>query len=112
MKVAFDAPGAHPSGSVHWLRLSHRPGDAVLHTQSELVACLAEGVGLGAEPEPELGLWSCIFGYCEALATHRDPARRFALFPVRPTQHVLQYCCGRCPQPGGAAGSAAGNRCR
>ena len=29
-----------------------------------------------------MALWSCVAGYCEALSTHKDPTRRYRIFPV------------------------------
>ncbi|KAG7370557.1 Menin domain family protein [Nitzschia inconspicua] len=85
-----------PQDSLHWQMLNHQPGDGLLTDQVSLLRSFGNDLGrIDADLSETvnhdtrdwhynlvLATWSCIFGYCEALATHKDPLRRFDLFPV------------------------------
>jgi Menin len=94
-----------PQDSLHWQHLHHLPGDALLADAPSLLQTLqddlyqveknTESTAVDSQPSADgrkskaildtrmlLATWSCIFGYCEALTTHKDPLRRFDIFPV------------------------------
>ena len=87
-RVVLVQSSVHPNNSAHWQSLSHQPSDWHINTKAELIECLRQDLataGGGASSTDSaqlLAKWSCISGYCEALATHKDEARRYCPFPM------------------------------
>ena len=106
-KGAFllDYPSDHPNQSLHWSNLHHLPSDVLLNDIEELKIYFQNAIdNLQKESKSEpnkisasvtklsdkmhknasfqLGIWSCIAGYCEALSTHKDKSKRFSIFPI------------------------------
>jgi hypothetical protein len=87
----YDDPVTPPSESLHWSGLVHEPNDRLIKNLDELKAQFQADV-VGAETNAQasrsksdgqvLALWSCILGYCEALATHKNTDRRFNIYPI------------------------------
>jgi hypothetical protein len=87
---AQDARLQAPQQSSHWQSLNHHDEEDVhlLDQESllqsfrrDLDTCEASD-GASASIKHLLAIWSCILGYCEALATHKDPLKRYSVFPV------------------------------
>lgn len=88
----YDDPVTPPSESSHWSGLVHEPNDRLLTNLDQLKAQFQ--ADLSAEKNAQasrsrsksdghlLALWSCILGYCEALATHKNADRRFSIYPI------------------------------
>ena len=75
-----------PQSSEHWKQLPHQPGDELLNSSQELLICFREMLKSENDesspqlPPETLAVWSCLMGYCEALATHKQ--RRYRIFPI------------------------------
>jgi hypothetical protein len=88
LELDDDGDLENPQSSLHWQSLDHQNGDAVLKDIPELVECLRshlKNLPLDTMSEDQqdihkLALWSCLAGYVEALATHKQ--RRYRIFPV------------------------------
>lgn len=66
---------------------------AMINSHEELISAFQRDVASFASSSSsdnytKLAIWSCVIGYCEALATHKDAARRYALYPI--PMHALQ----------------------
>ena len=86
-RVVLAQSSVHPQNSAHWQSLSHQPSDRHINTRAELIECLRQDLiaasgACSTDSAQLLAKWSCISGYCEALATHKDEARRCCAFPV------------------------------
>lgn len=89
-RVIYDSPSKGPTESSHWKRLlTHSTADpnekGLINSHEQLVSAFKSdvcSVGNNVESYTKLATWSCIIGYCEALATHKDEGRRYFLFPV------------------------------
>ena len=83
-----------PQESEHWQSLVHEESDVLIHTLEELkdrfrsdflahTMCTKnkdiDSSSNGGEP---MAFWSCLVGYCEALATHKEESRRYNIFPI------------------------------
>ena len=83
-----------PQESGHWQSLVHEESDNLIHTVEELKDRFRSDVlthttcankkdvnsnNNGGEP---MAFWSCLVGYCEALATHKESSRRYKIFPI------------------------------
>ena len=92
----YDDPSTPPAESSHWNGLDHHPNDRMIGNLDELKAQFRADVEAGllerkAQESQQtnskrdgqvLALWSCILGYCEALATHKNEERRFDIYPI------------------------------
>ena len=78
-RVSFDECTASPRNSLHWESLHHQPDDELLQNLDDLNESFRSDLSSRADGEI-LALWSCIAGYCEALATHKE--RRYQIFPI------------------------------
>ncbi|KAL7533410.1 hypothetical protein ACHAXR_005213, partial [Thalassiosira sp. AJA248-18] len=89
-RVVYDNPLVDPLTSLHWKRLEsdlpeNNDGD-MIHTHEELIHAFQSDVNSFKSNDTKenhylkLAVWSCVIGYCEALATHKDA--RYSLFPV------------------------------
>ncbi|CAJ1947387.1 unnamed protein product [Cylindrotheca closterium] len=83
-RVTFDdgddcAENDGPQNSAHWQSLNHKEvTDQVLHNMNDLISCFRKE---SAHPtKTTLAVWSCVAGYCEALATHKE--KRYSIFPI------------------------------
>lgn len=83
-RISFDDGGDHaenddPQNSAHWQSLNHKADtDHLLNNRDELISCFRKE---SAHPtSTTLAVWSCVAGYCEALATHKQ--KRYSLFPI------------------------------
>lgn len=90
-RVVLVQSSVHPLSSAHWQSLPHQPSDRHINTKAELIQCLRQDLApasascsgaSSAAAAKILAKWSCISGYCEALATHKDETRRFCAFPI------------------------------
>lgn len=97
-RVIYDVPTAPPQESLHWKRVSSINHDDInnscIHTHEEIIAAFQKDVLIIKESKQScnnnhnkshhrlLAEWSCIIGYCEALSTHKDPSRRYSIFPI------------------------------
>jgi hypothetical protein len=86
-RVIYDDPSSNPKESLHWKRLPDDGDISNIHNHEELLQEFQRDVdSLKSKSNKEnyqtLALWSCIIGYCEALTTHKDGARRYAIFPI------------------------------
>ena len=88
-RVVYDNPSEDPQRSLHWKRIQdcHNGDDATIATHDELIDAFKSDVASftsqaedARENYQKLALWSCVMGYCEALATHKDT--RYCIFPV------------------------------
>ena len=72
--------------SQHWQSLLHQESDKWIHNLEELKDRFRSDVQQSKHTNDNGGetmaLWSCITGYCEALATHKDNPRRYSIFPI------------------------------
>jgi hypothetical protein len=87
-----------PQESEHWQSLVHEESDNLIHTLEDLkdrfrsdvlahttctknkdVSSNNNNNNNGGEP---IAFWSCLVGYCEALATHKEASRRYKIFPI------------------------------
>lgn len=75
----YDSPSLSPKESAHWNSLEHKEGDQAIENLEELTAVFSESI---EDQTCCCALWSCLFGYCEALCTHKDDARRFNIYPI------------------------------
>lgn len=89
-RVAFD-DGAYqviqqgPRDSEHWKSLVHQENDKWIHTLQELKDRFQSDVQSSKTSENGgelMAIWSCVSGYCEALATHKEETRRYSIFPI------------------------------
>ena len=74
------SPLQAPSLSSHWLALNHRDGDRMIRHMEELKAAFISDLTNNDNRGETLALWSCVFGYSEALATHK--LQRYHIFPI------------------------------
>ncbi|KAL7429328.1 hypothetical protein ACHAXH_001036 [Discostella pseudostelligera] len=99
-RVSYDVPTETPQESLHWKRLFNinhiNINNSLIHTHEELIEAFQKDVISIKGSEINccnsssnnksihrlLAEWSCIIGYCEALSTHKDPSRRFTIFPI------------------------------
>ena len=96
-RVLYDNPPANPKESLHWKRLHHdgvnpntldgANNNNIIRSHEELLHIFQRDVDSlkyksNQQNYQTLALWSCIIGYCEALSTHKDANRRYALFPI------------------------------
>ncbi len=93
--IVYDIPSEPPQESLHWRRMfdtnHHSTVDenSLIHTHEELIEIFHKDVismkqsgSCNITNNRLLAEWSCIIGYCEAMSTHRDPPRRYSLFPI------------------------------
>eukprot|EP00956_Cyclotella_meneghiniana_P013709 scaffold19997_cov84-Cyclotella_meneghiniana.AAC.3 len=92
-RVVYNRPSKPPLESLHWKRLvgddetANQPKD-LINSHEELIKAFQTDVSSiksssnNKSNYTKLALWSIIIGYCEALATHKDEARRYSIFPV------------------------------
>ena len=98
----YDDPAIPASqASEQWDALNHQTGDNVIHDLPELTERFRQDVrdSLPIRDNGEsapvssavedikrngrlLALWSCIFGYCEALTTNKATERRYSPYPI------------------------------
>lgn len=95
-RVTYDYPAASPANSPHWERIggnvaaTSKPNEkapSMINSHQELIAHFKHDVeSLSKIDRKEAYLkvakWSCVIGYCEALTTHKDPSRRYSIFPI------------------------------
>eukprot|EP00980_Cylindrotheca_fusiformis_P017115 scaffold5259_cov120-Cylindrotheca_fusiformis.AAC.5 len=83
-RVSFDDDSEHdgPQESSHWQSLDHNvETDELLRSMEDLTACFkASLTAADQKNEDKLAIWSCVAGYCEALATHKT--KRYSIFPI------------------------------
>ena len=122
-RVTYDKPSADPRESPHWQSLQHLETDKLLSGLDELKEVFeadlskcngspdhgsASRSSTNASPTTStsasssrdliLAFWSTICGYCEALTTHKDPLKRYRLFPIpidalrRLTDEFIAFC--------------------
>jgi hypothetical protein len=77
----------HPQESLHWQQLNHQPGDRLLADRSAVLEAFQETINVCCDAKHDdknkiIAVWSCLLGYSEALATHKDEQRRFDVYPV------------------------------
>jgi len=79
----YEEPTTTPTESVHWQSLHHVKNDVLLYTMEDLVQVFQVDL-LNAKDDDNGGIisavWSCLFGYCEALSTNSTV--RYAIFPI------------------------------
>ena len=77
-----------PQESEHWQSLVHQESDKWVHTLQQLIdrfradvvaskKCVTNDYG-----GETMAIWSCLSGYCEALATHKEASKRYSVFPI------------------------------
>lgn len=83
-----------PQESEHWQSLVHEDGDNLIHTLEELKSRFSYDIFIYTPDNSTsistanrcvgelMAFWSCLSGYCEALATHKEPIRRYEIFPI------------------------------
>jgi hypothetical protein len=88
-----------PQESEHWQFLVHEESDKWIYTLDELKDRFrsdlrassssssnsddtASEIKASSNGGETMALWSCLAGYCEALATHKDAGRRYQIFPI------------------------------
>jgi hypothetical protein len=100
-RVRYDYPAASAESSLHWERVcgnsaaATKPTDVsdddgnplTIKSHEELIAAFTQNVASLRSDDREdayhkVAIWSCIIGYCEALTTHKDPSRRYSIFPI------------------------------
>lgn len=89
-RVIYDCPSKAPQDSLHWSGLVKRYGgvaEPLINSHDDLLQAFKGDVDSfdrcgNKENYQTLAKWSCILGYCEALVTHKDAARRHGLFPI------------------------------
>jgi hypothetical protein len=87
-RVGFDdekdaPPLQPPTLSPHWQGLNHQEGDAMIATIGDLKAEFVSNLSIASSEKNSgeiLALWSCVAGYAEALATHKQ--QRYHIFPI------------------------------
>ena len=76
----------HPRDSQHWTALPHNADDFLVNNSEELCRKLADAL---QDPQLErdvvygatrMAFWSCLCGYTESLATHKED--RYSIFPI------------------------------
>ena len=76
----------HPRDSKHWQSLVHRESDRWIHSLEELKDRFRSDIDTNSGAEKNnihggtMAFWSCVAGYCEALATHKET--RYEIFPI------------------------------
>lgn len=81
VKYIYDSPILDPRQSKHWQSLPHSSlssDDTYLNNWNELKQRFAAE----CTREDRISVWSVIFGYCEALTTHKQAQQRYKLFPI------------------------------
>lgn len=78
--VRYDIPTGDPRTSLHWESLPRRQGDSLIENLEDLKGAFQED--LRSNNPEALAVWSAVCGYCEALTTHKDPLKRFQIFPL------------------------------
>ncbi|KAL3907868.1 MAG: hypothetical protein SGARI_003331, partial [Bacillariaceae sp.] len=85
-KGSVDDPSLRPpQSSLHWEHLKHVEGDVVVKDRNELLKTFQDDLEkckTAYNNKTIVPTWSCILGYCEALATNKDPLKRYSIFPV------------------------------
>jgi Menin len=79
-RIRYDSPTASPQQSPHWESLSHSPDDRLLENLEQTKQAFQEHVRNA--DKILVPLWSAVCGYCEALTTHKDELKRYALYPI------------------------------
>lgn len=85
-RASFDDDGEHdvPQNSLHWQSLHHKvETDELLRNMEDLTTCFKASLlsaSTSNDKEETLAIWSCVAGYCEALATHK--MQRYSIFPI------------------------------
>ena len=85
VEYIYDEPAANPKESPHWKALEHKEGDLLVQSLTDLKKAFAADTAPSSDNIAEstrLALWSCVFGYCEALTTHKQSSRRYGRFPI------------------------------
>jgi Menin len=82
--VRYDEPTADPHLSTHWQCLHHLADDQLLQNLEELKAAFEAHVieANSNHDNDSVAVWSTVCGYCEALTTHKDPTKRFRIYPI------------------------------
>lgn len=91
--IDLDFPRRHPNTSIHWENLHHLPSDKILKNLHDLKQYFQADIDNISNNSKDAGkdgnkylnvlaIWSSIAGYCEAIATHKDPNRRHMIFPI------------------------------
>ena len=76
----------HPRDSKHWQSLVHRESDRWIHSLEELKDRFRSDLDANSSAGKSsihggtMAFWSCVAGYCEALATHKET--RYEIFPI------------------------------
>ena len=93
-RVVYDDPQAPPQQSLHWERLHRHESvngggnNILINTHDQLISAFESDIVYLRRSKDykenyiKVATWSSVIGYCEALATHKDAARRFAIFPI------------------------------
>lgn len=71
-----------PQESEHWKSLVHHESDKLIHTLEELKDRFRSDVNENSNGGELMAIWSCVSGYCEALATHKEAYKRYSIFPI------------------------------
>lgn len=84
VQYTYDKPSQSPMESPHWKSLEHKEADRLLLNLADLKAAFSSDVtsSSGIIDHSRLALWSCVFGYCEALTTHKQPNSRYNIYPI------------------------------
>lgn len=87
LRVGFDdekdaPPLLPPTLSPHWQGLNHQQGDVIIETMGHFKAAFVSDISPSNRTNSGevLALWSCVAGYAEALATHKQ--QRYHIFPL------------------------------
>mmetsp|Transcript_15887 Transcript_15887/g.39881 ORF Transcript_15887/g.39881 Transcript_15887/m.39881 type:complete len:680 (-) Transcript_15887:911-2950(-) len=90
-RIAFDDAHCDKSGrptmlgpreSEHWKSLVHHESDKWIHTLEELKDRFRSDMNENSNGGELMAVWSCVSGYCEALATHKEEYKRYKIFPI------------------------------
>lgn len=79
VEYIYDNTSTCPRESPHWKALVHLDGDQMIQDLDELKGIFLSEV-MSPNMDERLALWSCVFGYCEALSTPKK--YRFSIYPI------------------------------
>ena len=71
-----------PQESEHWKSLIHHESDKWIHTLDELKDRFRSDMNENSNGGELMAIWSCVSGYSEALATHKEAYKRYSIFPI------------------------------